>query len=200
MENEERKQLFEDVVLAHRTYLERFIITICNDPELANDIMQEVLVAAWRKLDMIAHIEGNRAHYLCSIAKNTLRNYYRTKKRHFDEEVQENPGVRNFAPNNVVKDVLEKDARRELLLMMGNLRKEYAQILILYYYYDYSFQEIASVLNLKYNTVISWHYRAKKALAVLIQEEEERGKGEYGEFEKFGTTGEWEEYGEADEE
>ena len=39
MTNEERKKLFEEIVLVDRTYLERFILTLCRDPGIAEDIM-----------------------------------------------------------------------------------------------------------------------------------------------------------------
>ena len=149
------------------------------------------MVTAWRKLELIAEIKGSKTHYLCSIAKNAVWNYYRNRKRHFREEPQESPADSMQAGSNVLQDILQKETKRELLLMINSLRPEYAQVLLLYHYYDRSMQEIAELFHINYNTALSWHRRAKQELARMILEEEERCRAESGENKRFGTDGEW---------
>ncbi|SJZ83736.1 RNA polymerase sigma factor [Anaerorhabdus furcosa] len=57
-----------------------------------------------------------------------------------------------------------KDSDGELILEVRKLRKEYATVIYLYYYEEYSLKEIAAICNASINTISSRLQRARKEL------------------------------------
>lgn len=55
--------------------------------------------------------------------------------------------------------ILNKD---EIIYLLKDIKKEYKEIFILKYYYEFSHEEIASILEMKVNSVKQKLYRARK--------------------------------------
>ena len=155
MKSENREKLFEDLVMPHCDYLKRFAITVCRDPELAGDVLQEALFLVWKKLDMILAIEGNKKHYICTMILNIYRNDCRKRKRDSFMELRPDAGVEKFAPQSVEGTTMANENKRELLLALNRMRPEYARLILLHYYYGRGFNEIAEILGVNQNTVAS---------------------------------------------
>ncbi|MDX8363415.1 RNA polymerase sigma factor [Cytobacillus sp. IB215316] len=56
---------------------------------------------------------------------------------------------------------LNKD---EIFYLLKNIKKEYKEVFFLKYYYDFSYEEIASMLDIKVNSVKQNLYRARKTI------------------------------------
>lgn len=61
--------------------------------------------------------------------------------------------------------VLNKD---EIFYLLKDIKNEYREIFFLKYYYDFSYEEIATLLDIKANTVKQKLYRARKFIQVKI--------------------------------
>ncbi len=57
--------------------------------------------------------------------------------------------------------VLNKD---EIVYLLKDVKKEYKEIFLLKYYYDFSYEEIASILGIQVDSVKQKLYRARKLI------------------------------------
>jgi RNA polymerase sigma-70 factor (ECF subfamily) len=71
---------FEALYLEHRAPLLGYLARRCANPEDALDLLADVFLVAWRRIDDVP--EGGAARlYLYGIARNTLMNHQRTRRR-----------------------------------------------------------------------------------------------------------------------
>lgn len=61
--------------------------------------------------------------------------------------------------------VLNKD---EIFYLLKDIRKEYKEIFFLKYYYDFSYEEIATILDIQVNSVKQKLYRARQFIHAKI--------------------------------
>lgn len=69
-------------------------------------------------------------------------------------------------------------AQDEILFLLKDVKEEYREIFYLKYYYDFSYREIAEILNIKENSVKQKLYRARKSI------QEKIGGERHGEIDK----------------
>ena len=92
--------LDEDVVAAiyrdHGTALQRFVLSACRDPQLADDIVQETVLRVWQQAP---HITGSLRSYLFRTARNIMIDNYRKAQRRPRETTDRDWPTRRAARN-----------------------------------------------------------------------------------------------------
>ena len=156
---DEYREFFESKVLIYYDYLHGFLLTATGDYCLAGDILQETMAKAWEKVDLIKEY-SNIKYALRTIARNTLYNYY--KKRGSRNELFFHGELEKFVhtERDNLMCLLQDEGRRTVLDAIGKLKKPHMQVILLRYYYDQSFRDVARLTNTNYNTVLSHHRRA----------------------------------------
>ncbi len=142
---------FEDFVVARGPSLVRFTHALCGDRQLAEDLVQEVLVKTHRRWDKI---HGRPEPYVRSALVRELVSWRRRRSHH------EIPGP---VPERAVEDTAfaTHDAMwREIATLPVRQRA----VLVLRYWEGLSDAEIAALLNCAESTVRS---SAARAFAVL---------------------------------
>lgn len=77
-----------------------------------------------------------------------------------------------------IDDHILKDENKQLLLsLLDNMSYKLKEVLVLYYFHEYSLNEIASFLNIPIGTVKSRHHLALKHLRKLYEKANEIAKG-----------------------
>jgi RNA polymerase sigma-70 factor (ECF subfamily) len=66
-------------------------------------------------------------------------------------------------------DLLKDEKKRLLLSLLENMSYKLREVLVLYYFYEYSLKEISMVLNIPVGTVKSRHHLALKHLHKLYE-------------------------------
>lgn len=148
------------------------------DEESAAELAQEVLVAAYRK---IRKFRGDsRLHtWLYRITANLAKNRYvvqnRERKRFssLDAPLGDDSGrPRDFADSGV--DPRQAAAGREMFELLqqrlDDLEPEWREVIVLRFFEDQSYEEIAEALDLPLGTVKSRISRARKALRELMKD------------------------------
>lgn len=70
------RRAFERFVQAHEGAVLRYIRSRTQDPEVAEDALQETFIAAWRSADVFRG-DGSARAWLLTIARNAVRRQYR---------------------------------------------------------------------------------------------------------------------------
>ena len=147
---------FEKLLSANMRALERFVRFRIGDKHDAEDVLQDICVAAFNGFDCLSDKSAFKP-WLMGIARNKCRDYFRIKARSLEipiDDLNESVfayGVRGVTVSSVVRETLE---------LLGDKEK---QILYLYYFRDLPQDEIANKLGLPLGTVKSrLHYARQK--------------------------------------
>lgn len=136
----------------------KFILSLCRDPSLAEEMTQEAFVKA---LEHFEKFDGKCQLYvwLCQIARNTYFSYLR-KQKHLAAQAE----LPISAGGNPEEAVIDKDTAARLSLLAKELPPPYGEIFSLRVYSDLSFSQIGAI----YGKTDSWarliYYRAKKRI------------------------------------
>jgi RNA polymerase sigma-70 factor, ECF subfamily len=80
LNTEDRTRLFETLIHEHQSRLRAYVYSRTADPEAADDVVQEVYLVAYRKLDSFDQ-EAPAWPWLKGIARNELREHWRIAER-----------------------------------------------------------------------------------------------------------------------
>ena len=139
------------------------------------DVTQEVFIKLYRFLHQFK--QERFTTWLYKITLNTARDYYRKESRERDKEQKQLQTVNILNPDSAEMKVLLFEEDRELHEAILKLDEKYRIPLILYYFQDLSYQQIADVMNITLSAVKTRMFRAKDGLKNSIQENGGAGNG-----------------------
>ncbi len=155
------KKTFEKLIATHSTSLTKLCTSLCNNLHDAQDLYQ----ATWEKaIKKYRQYDSNQSFekWLFAICVNT----YRDMLRRYD-----NKKVVKFSTSDEQESFLssipdfdvDKDEYIALHTALANLRPEHREVIILYYFKDYSILELSEILSVKEGTVKSrLHFAREK--------------------------------------
>lgn len=162
---DESDQEFQARAVACLDALYGFALSLCRDPDHAEDLAQETYVRAFRAERRPAPGDNLRA-WLFTI----LHNVWRNERRHREpESFDGTPGLLRFlpaTPPQAEREIDAADARERLRAAIGELPEPYREVVMLRFGEGFSYQEIAAVLGCPAGTVMS---RLARARALLRQ-------------------------------
>lgn len=152
----------QDELPLHLTALRAFAIVLARDQTLADDLVQETIVRAWKHLDQFQPGTNMRA-WLFTI----LRNVYFSGLRKSRHVVADPDGM--FAAREFVRAEHEgRLAFRDFLRAFDQLSPEHREALILVGASGFTYQEASEMTGVAVGTVKSRVNRARAQLAELL--------------------------------
>lgn len=135
---------FSKIYENHAEQIYKFLMRLCGDRQLAEDLLQDTFLKAMEKIDTF----DNRCQlttWLCQIAKNTYYDNLRKKQRHvhtyLSEELVSNEGIL------LEDEILKKESVREIRMLIHQLPEPYKEVFLLRFYAELSFQEIGQMFD-----------------------------------------------------
>lgn len=132
--------------------------------QTAEDIVQESMLKAYQKIDTLKD-NANFAGWLCTIVKNKCRDYFdkayvKHESSFTDEEKTNDKGEKVEVDDEDKRTIfkpdalLDEEAKNEMLHdILNSLSEEQKVVTIMYYFDEFSKQEIADTLGIKVTTV-----------------------------------------------
>lgn len=147
-----------------------YLLRMTGDRQLAEEILQDVLVTAWRRA---ASFEGRSSvrTWLVGIARRQLLNHRRVRSA--DLVGAEDAGSLADPDPGPEDQALASAAHAELAGLLTRLSRRHQEILLLTFVSELTYAETAAVLGVPLGTVRSRLHAAKRQLAALV-----RGRGE----------------------
>ncbi len=167
----------ESLVFLIKRYLKpiyNFISRYLGDRLEAEDVTQEVFMRLWKKIKKIKPQKKFKA-YLFAMARNAAVDFLRKKKilpfSEFENEAGDNLLLDTLADSAPLPpEIFErKNLAEEISVMMEKLPAKQREVLLLHYQEQFTFQEIAEILNESINTVKSCHQRGIIKLRELLK-------------------------------
>jgi RNA polymerase sigma-70 factor (ECF subfamily) len=150
------RQRFEALCLPFRADLYRFVFWLCRDHALAQDVMQETLVRAWRSIGSLDDESATRP-WLFTIARRELA-------RTFERKRIETVDLESVLHDTIGPATPDTSAVEEMRAAILQLEDSYREPLVLQVLFGYSTAQIAEHLGISNAAVLTRLYRARHAL------------------------------------
>lgn len=124
---------------------------IVPDKETSNDILQEVFVNIWRKIDTYDALKGRLFTWMLNIARNAAIDNIRS--RSYQENLKNQPfpdNVHSSLNMHVVKPAIDDIGLKKII---GTLKDEYRTLIDLSFFQGFTHEEIAKALDIPLGTV-----------------------------------------------
>lgn len=161
---EEHSRLLRALHDEHAPALWRYVLWLTGDRELAEDIVQETLLRAWKRpLDLQREGASARA-WLFTVARNLVVDEYRSAhSRHESSSAELPERVSADHTDSVLDAWLVSDA-------LAQLSDEHRVVIVHAYYRGFSVSTIARILQIPEGTVKSRLHYALRAMRLALQE------------------------------
>jgi RNA polymerase sigma-70 factor (ECF subfamily) len=147
----------------------RFAYRLSGTSHEAEDISQQAFLDAQRKLDTLRDPDKVRA-WLFMIVRNLYRRQIRDRVTHGEValEVLVEPVDQKRGSDKQIEQSLDSESLQQVL---NELPEEFRSVLLLFYFRELSYREIAEQLDVPIGTVMSRLSRGKKQLRERITPE-----------------------------
>ena len=141
---------------AYSSWLYRYAYWISGDRSVAEDLVQETFLRAWRFLDSLKEEAAAKSWLTTIVRRENARRFERKQLEYSDVEMDTIPATQS-----------DFDARPEVLALriaLKNLPANHREPLILQVIEGYTLEDIAEIMSLPSNTVATRLNRARQKL------------------------------------
>ncbi len=144
----------------------RFAMIYLNDRTQAEEVVQETMIAVWKGAKNYK-VQSRVSSWVLGIARNKALDRARARGRapEFVREKLDRQASARATPEQLTRQEIQIDRIRAAL---AQLTPEHREVMVLAFYSDLSYSEIAQVLNCPEGTVKSRMYYAKEQLKELL--------------------------------
>lgn len=154
-----KQQRYESLVAALYQDVFRYAYWLCRSKPLAEDLVQETFLRAWRSLESLQNDKAAKAWLFTILRRENARLYERYRPELVDIDI-EGQAIEESGDNEP-----DNKMDRELLHnAINRLESEYREPLLLQVIGGFSGKEIADILGLNNNTVMTRLFRARNKL------------------------------------
>lgn len=160
----ERHRRFDRVVGVFHTDMYRYAAWLCRDPGIAEEVVQEALLRAWKSLDALREDSAAKP-WLLTIVR-------RENARFFERKRLETVDIDNLSPAQSAMLAEEDDSQlEELRLAIFRLEDDYREPLVLQVLMGHSTKEIAELMGMQQGAVLTRLHRARIKLKDEVEQE-----------------------------
>ncbi len=161
----------EQQAILYKNYYKDVFKTIyyfSKDQELSKDLTNEAYLIAFQKIHTLKN-QSKFKCWICRIALNLAKDYIKRHKRIVNVNYIETLGLPSYRmEDEVIKKIIMEEEKNEVVKAITKLEPHYKEIIILRYYYDFSYKTIAELLQLNLGTVKTRINRAKGKMHHLL--------------------------------
>jgi RNA polymerase sigma-70 factor (ECF subfamily) len=165
-----KQQRYEELVKQYQTELYRFAYWLSKDPTVAEDLVQETFLRAWRALDSLQDEKAVKPWLLTIVRRENARRF---ERKQFDYADVDNDTIVDNQSTTLDSEMEQTIIQRQISL----LPIEYREPLLLQVVMGCSGDEIAEILELNKNTVMTRLYRARNQLKEALMSQSQTMTG-----------------------
>ncbi len=152
-------EAFDALLNRHKDRVFSYILHIVKDREQAEDIFQETFVKAIMTIKQGRYTDsGKFSAWISRIAHNLIIDFYRQEKAEntisTDSDVTDMLNRRDLAEKNIEDHLVSEQIQEDVRRIIDALPESQREVLMMRYYRDMSFKEIAEATNVSINTAL----------------------------------------------
>ncbi|MEQ8952638.1 MAG: sigma-70 family RNA polymerase sigma factor [Gammaproteobacteria bacterium] len=153
----DKRERYNSLVDALYQDVYRYAFWLSKSQAVAEDLVQETFLRAWRSLESLQNDKAAKAWLFTILRRENARLYERYRPELVDIEGQPIPEKDNVEPDTLMERELLHNA-------INRLEAEYRDPLLLQVIGGFSGKEIAAIMDLNNNTVMTRLFRARAKL------------------------------------
>ena len=153
------KSAISTLINKHNRRVRDYLYTMVKDRDIADDIAQETFIKAIKVIDEGRYTDnGKFLSWVLRIAHNRALDYFRSQKT--NTKVNESStgynvlGTIKYADKSVEESIISEQTAAEIRSLVELLPEEQKEVVMLRYYTDLSFKEIAEQTGVSINTAL----------------------------------------------
>lgn len=149
---------FESIYENNFSIVYKYMLSICRNPSLAEEVTQEAFVKA---LEHMKEFDGRCKLYvwICQIARNTYISYLRKQKRLAGEEL-----IPVKIENSPEERFLDKEMAKQIYVLLNQLPEQQREVFSLRVFGELPFSQIGELFGKTDSWARLVYYRAKKKI------------------------------------
>ena len=163
---------FEELLDIYGNDIYRFCLHIMRNRENADDLYQDTVLTAFRKVDTL-NLSDNPKSYLLSVAVKLSHNFFRKEKRKNEKIILSADETLNALPDNndIRLSSEEKALKVALRKAVTSLEEKYRIPVVLYYFDEQNLGYISKIMKIPEGTVKSRLHKARTLIAEILKKE-----------------------------
>lgn len=152
------------LIEAHSQDLYKYALWLCKDKNMAQDVMQEAFLRAWKSLDSLREAKAAKGWLFTIFRREHARQFERKQFQYNDVE----------SMDTLVDTKLGYDARPEAFALRNALKRlpaDYREPLEMQVLGGFSCDEIAQILDISASAVMTRLFRARKKMRHILGHE-----------------------------
>jgi RNA polymerase sigma-70 factor (ECF subfamily) len=158
--NSSREQAFTALIAVYMDDLYRYAYWLSSDPAVADDLVQETLVRAWKSMDKLNDTKAVKGWLLTILRRENARRFERVR-----------PQESAIPTEELAANRQDYDTSTEAFVLRGALEQlpeEYREPLLMQVIYGYSQKEIAAHLGISVAGAGTRLFRAREKMRELL--------------------------------
>lgn len=156
---EGNNEAFDVLLKRHQTRVFSYIYSVVKNRDIADDLFQETFVKAITTIKQGRYAEsGKFSAWISRIAHNLIIDYYRQERSEntvsSDDDMADVFNRRELSDINIEDVMVSDQIRADVRRIVNTLPENQREVLMMRYYRDMSFKEIAEATNVSINTAL----------------------------------------------
>ncbi|MEX3744192.1 MULTISPECIES: sigma-70 family RNA polymerase sigma factor [Lysinibacillus] len=157
----------EQLYLRYINDIYRYLYSLCKNPTLAEDLMQDTFYKA--HITLLTNTVQDIKPWLFKVAYYTHIDYIRKERR---VDLENNLEQSTFMTPEII--AVNEESFHSLISLLDQLSPYEKQVIMLCDVHDCTYEQAANILDLKLNTLKSHLLRGRKKMRALIEKERQQ--------------------------
>jgi RNA polymerase sigma-70 factor (ECF subfamily) len=168
-EIEDKEDLIDEIMNKYGQEVLQLVYSYVNNKEVAEDLTQDIFVKCYKSLHTYKGT-SNLKTWLWRIAINHCKDYLKSWYNKKVIVTEDDFTYMGSQKESVEQTVIQNAEDRELASAVMSLPIKYREVIYLFYYEELSIKEIATVIEVKENTIKTRLKKAKELLKKGLEE------------------------------
>ena len=159
---------YAEIVRRYQQNVANLTYKLCGTRLEIEEVTQQVFVELYMALPRF-RFDSKLSSFIYRITVNTVCKMLNKSKRFVSSDEWETPPEQVSSDRNAEQQIIHNEQMQQLRNAIGHLKEEQRTALVLYTFEDFSYQQIADVMQCTLAKVESLIFRAKKNLAKEVK-------------------------------
>ena len=143
-----------------------YAFSLCKNHHQAQDLTSDTFFKAYLSVNDVSYIK----YWLFRVCKNIYFDYIKKNREFSSDNILDKTLADNETP---LDKIIDSEKRKYLYGLIINLKESYKEILILYYFCDFSIKEISTTMDITVGAAKTMLHRARHKLKKEMEEANE---------------------------
>ena len=141
-----------------------YAVKMLRDPDLADDLLQDLFVKFWQNKIHIGSITNVKAYFYKSVRSMILNHIRSSQLKASKLEAMPEPDLQFSREELIISEELDSDIKQMLYTALNKLPAKQREIIHMRFYEELEYVQIAEITGIRYQSVINHVYRAVQVL------------------------------------